>query len=828
MLSGMVTDQLQQPLVNTNILAVPMAENQELRFAITNPKGRFQLKLASHQSYTITISYLGYHPKSFQLNTNNQDLQKDFNLKEKPDQLSEITLNYTPPVTIKQDTTTYQVDAFATGNERKLREVLEKLPGVEVDKVGNVTVKGKPISKVMVENKTFFTGDSKLAVNNIPADAVKAIEILENYSEIAMLKNLEDSNEVAMNIKLKEDKKQFAFGDVELGSDLSDRYLANPNVFYYSPKTNINAIVDINNIGIKNFTFKDFLDFEGGFNKLITNTTSYFNLMNNDFTQFLNNQDFKANSNQFGALNLQQGLTKNTDINAYIISSKDKTETQTKTLNEYTNNNNPFTENRSTFNLFNNFFTIGKINLEHKPNNNTDLRFNSFVKFTYNTSKSLINTKNPSQNNTINTLTDSEGLQLKQNLSYNLKLSKQHTATLEANYNITQNKPITDWFTNQEILQELIPLQPDSIYNISQTKKYNTHNASSMIKDYWVLNNFNHLYSSVGFNTAFSHFYSNDAQILSNGAINDFNTAGFGNDFNYNCTNMFIGLEYKFQIGIVTFKPMLYTHFYFWTTAQKNSKTTQQKTVALPQITTKIDFNNSEALNLNYSLQSQFPGINQLAGNFVLGSFNSVLRGNTTLENQLYHSLNVSYYKFSLFKQLNIHLNSSFNKKLEQFKTVTVLEGINQYNSFLMFYEPEHNWRINGQISKKINRIKYQFKTQFNYNDFYQLLNAQSNLNISKSTSATLSAQTFFKALPNFETGYTKDFSFYRSVGLENKFSNDSFFIDLEYVFFKAFTLKADYTLTHFKNYNNNSNNTFEVANASLFYQKKTVLGVSK
>ncbi|WP_339614016.1 hypothetical protein [uncultured Winogradskyella sp.] len=138
-----------------------------------------------------------------------------------------------------------------------------------MDREGNVMVNGKKVTKVLVENKPFFTGDSKLAVNNIPADAVAKVEILDNYNEVAMLKGLQDSEDMAMNILLKEDKKKFVFGDVEVGAGIEDRYLVHPNLFYYSPKTNLNFIGDLNNQGIKSFSFNDYLEFDGGFGRLI-------------------------------------------------------------------------------------------------------------------------------------------------------------------------------------------------------------------------------------------------------------------------------------------------------------------------------------------------------------------------------------------------------------------------------------------------------------------------------------------------------------------------------------------------------------------------------
>jgi hypothetical protein len=818
-IKGKVTDTLQTTLAYANILAIPQANDQEVRFAVTEQDGSYKLGLVKNQTYEVTVSYLGYTPQTIDITTTEEQLTKNFSLKENLNQLDEVTLNYTPPVSVKKDTITYNVDSFKTGEERKLREVLKKLPGVEVDKAGNVTVQGKRVTKVMVEGKTFFTGNSKLAVNNIPADAVDKVEVLDNYNEVAMLKGLQDNEDMAMNIKLKEDKKKFTFGDIEVGAGIKDRYLIHPNLFYYSPKTNVNFIGDLNNQGIKSFTFRDYLEFEGGFGKLMADASSYFGLYNSDFAQYLNNQDYAANTNQFGALNIRQSINGKTDISGYIITSNSKTKTQSNTLNEYLNFNEPFVEDRTTTNRINNFFTIAKITLDYDPSYDEDFAYNSFVKLTNNDANGLITTINPSQNNNINTLTDIKGINFKQNISYSRKLSKNHTATLEATYTYQNDKPITEWLTNQQILQGLIPLQDDEIYSILQTKRSNSHNANAIVKDYWVLNNFNHLYTSVGVNAAFTSFKNQDIQQLSDGSINDFNAAGFGNDFKYNFIDSFIGLEYKFQIGIATFKPMLYYHFYNWNTRQFDERYTNTKALLLPQFTTKIEFNNSEKLNFRYQLNARFPAVNRLANNFVLSSFNSVFRGNTTLENQLYHTASLSYYKFSLFKNLNFNINTSFNKRIKTLKSVTQLQGIDQFSTQILFDQPEQSWNISSRLSKKINTIKYNIRTRFSYRDFYQILNDQTNLNISKTVSSTLSIETYFKKHPNVEVGYTKDFSNYRSFGKENNFENDRFFMNVEYDFLDDFIFKADYSYDAYNNKSANIENTFDTANASLFYQ---------
>ncbi|WP_339614015.1 carboxypeptidase-like regulatory domain-containing protein [uncultured Winogradskyella sp.] len=819
LVQGKVTDSIQNPLPYANILAIPQANDQDVKFAISENDGSYKLGLVKNQTYEITVSYLGYKPQTLTITTADQDVIKNFTLKENPDQLDEVIIKYTPPITVKKDTITYDVTKFVTGEERKLRDALKKLPGVEVDREGNVMVNGKKVTKVLVENKPFFTGDSKLAVNNIPADAVAKVEILDNYNEVAMLKGLQDSEDMAMNILLKEDKKKFVFGDVEVGAGIEDRYLVHPNLFYYSPKTNLNFIGDLNNQGIKSFSFNDYLEFEGGFGKLLDDAGSYFSLFNSDFAQYLNNQDFTDNMNQFGALNVRQSVSNHTDISGYLITSNSKTQTASSALNSYQNIDDPFNENRTVANNLNNFFTIGKITVDYDPSYKEDFAYNAFVKVTNNDSNGLLNTVSPNQNNTIQTLTDVVALNLKQNITYSRKLSKAHTATLETTYNFQNDKPITEWLTNQQILQGLIPLEDDTLFNILQTKKSRSHNFSAILKDYWVINNFNHLYTSFGINTSFNDFFTEDVQLLSDDGINNFNSAGFGNDFGYHFIDTYLGLEYKFQVGIATFKPALFYHGYLWRTQQFETAETFTKNLFLPQFTTKVEFNNSEKLNFRYRLNARFPGINQLANNFILSNFNSVFRGDNQLENQLYHTASLSYYKFSLFRNLNFNLNTSFNKRVQNIKTVSELNGIESFNTSIMFDQPEHNWTVSGGVSKKINKIRYNLSSRFSYNDFFQILNNETDLNISKSISSTIGIETSFKNHPNLEINYTKDFSNYQASGINNEFDNDRFEVILEYDFLKDFIFKADYT---YDNYNNKSqaiNNTFDTANASLFYQ---------
>jgi hypothetical protein len=139
-LSGFVKDSLQNPMPYANVIAKPKDVSKNLQFAITDNEGYYKLLLEKGDTIAISISYLGYKPIDYQFislkNTN-----KDFVLQQSSESLDEIIIEM--PVTVRGDTTTYKTSKFIDGSERKLKNILKKLPGVEVDKNGNVTVQGK-------------------------------------------------------------------------------------------------------------------------------------------------------------------------------------------------------------------------------------------------------------------------------------------------------------------------------------------------------------------------------------------------------------------------------------------------------------------------------------------------------------------------------------------------------------------------------------------------------------------------------------------------------------------------------------------------------------
>ena len=157
---GVVKDSIGSPLELANVIAINQDTKALDSYGITNDKGRYRLNLEPNISYKLQVSYIGKKTFEDLIITTDVDITKDFILQNNT-ALDEVELTFEMPVSIKGDTLIYNADSFKRETDKKLEDVLKRLPGVEVTSDGGIEVEGKAVSKVMVEGKDFFDGDTK-------------------------------------------------------------------------------------------------------------------------------------------------------------------------------------------------------------------------------------------------------------------------------------------------------------------------------------------------------------------------------------------------------------------------------------------------------------------------------------------------------------------------------------------------------------------------------------------------------------------------------------------------------------------------------------------
>lgn len=817
--TGVITNDSKIPLENANIIALPLIKKEGVKFAIADSKGRFKFELDSNERYEITASYLGYFEEILTLEPNTTIVTYEFKLKAKEVQLKEIVLIHDRPISIKKDTITYNIKSFANGNERKMKEILEKLPGVEVDRDGGVTVQGKKVTQMLVEGKPFFGGGSKLAVENIPADALDKIEVIDNFNQVGFLKQVSDSEDLAMNVKLKEDKKKFVFGDIdaglEAGNDDRGYYLAHTALFYYSPRTNLSFIGDINNVGKRVFTYQDLRRFQGGASSFIEGRKSLSNLypfatVDNDVIQ---------NKSQFGAFNFSHDFSSKLAVSGFGIFSKILTDTKSETYTEYLQNSRNTFEHKYQKGNSESVLGIANLKLDYSPNKKGKWFYNAQYQSISNDLLQTINSITNSNSSLFETLRKADNTSVKQYLEWHKSYNTSHTTTFVMNQAFEDNNPINQWITNQPFLQGIIPIQYDDLYIVRQVKAIKNNSIDVLLKHYWVLNNYNHIYTNIGNNFGTSDFKTSEEQVLTNGSANNFSSAGFGNNTKYQLNDAYLGIEYKSKIKKWTNKIAMYLHQYHLTTSQTGTVFSLSKTMLQPQLNSDYDFNNSEALSFNYKLVNNFPEVSLLANQYTLQSYNMVYKGNALLENEQYHSANLRYSKMNNYRGLSWNVGANFIKKIKTIRNEVQINGINQYNTPILNSNPETNYSVSGFIGKNIYRFNLRLISSLDWLNYLQTLNNVTTSNNRNNQKIGILLKTTYKKWPDFRIGYTKGFGQFSGLTKSN-FQTTAIDSELDFRLFQSWNYRFSYQRLRNGN-SNNQNNFYNIANTSIRYQKK-------
>lgn len=120
------------------------------------------------------------------------------------------------PMEMKGDTLIYNASSFRVMSNDNLADLLKKMPGVEVGEDGTVKVNGKEVSKITVGGRTFFLGDNKATLDNLPAKIVDKVKVIDKESESAEFTGIKGEKEKVMDVELKEEYKSGWFGNAKL------------------------------------------------------------------------------------------------------------------------------------------------------------------------------------------------------------------------------------------------------------------------------------------------------------------------------------------------------------------------------------------------------------------------------------------------------------------------------------------------------------------------------------------------------------------------------------------------------------------------------------
>lgn len=833
-LEGVVRDSLNNPLELANVIAINKETSALESYGITDQQGKFKLQLGKNGTYQLKISYIGLKTIEQDLSTKESNISKDF-VMYADNMLDEVQLVYEMPVKIEGDTIIYNADSFKNGTERKLEDVLEKLPGVEINEEGQVEVEGKVVNKLMVNGKDFFDGDTKLATKNIPSKAVDKIQVLRNYSEVSQLRGVTNNQDnVALNIKLKEGKENFWFGNITAGGGSAPDeglYLFQPKLFFYSPKYTLNFIGDINNIGEVALTNRDIRGFSGGFRSPSRSSGTSVNLGDNSLN-FLTNQDNALKiENKLATANFSFSPKSDLDFSGFLIFNSSKIEAKERTFIRYTDpelgipdeSTEQNSVERSNQGLFK--FSVG-----YQPNASNQLDYDLLARFSKDTQDQTVVSNVLGQTDQFEETTP---YSINQNLNYYYTLDEDNIFALESQFLIKNEDPFYNAVLENDPENEDDPfdataeslgldmVQED--YNLNQNRLIESVQLDAKVDYYHILNRISNLNFTFGTIISSQDFNSNIFQFLNNGEqlnpIPNFNDGRAKNDISYKFSDIYLAMRYRVKSGKFTLTPGLSFHAYGNKNTQFGKKYQENIFRVLPEFETRIQFKKSESLTFRYDMRNQFTDVTRLAEGLVLNNYNSIQFGEAELQNALSHNLSLFYSSFNLFNYTNVFLRAAYSNNIDQIRSLTTFENVIRTSTFFNSNFADENASVFGRIQRTFGKVRASLNTGFNYSKINQFIQEQRSVNEGFTQYYTAGIRTNFKVAPNVSLNYRYSQTDNNQGGGKTTFITQVPSIEFDAYIWNSVTLRSNFSYTE-QDLGNNQKQSFRTWDAGLAYRK--------
>lgn len=842
---GVVKDSIGTPLELANVIAINKETKAMASYAITNDKGLFKLDLEKNTTYTVQVSYIGMKTLSEEISTKEVDITKDYKL-QNDNALDAIELTYEMPVTIKGDTLVYNADSFKDGSERKLEDVLKKLPGVEINDDGQIEVEGKVVNKLMVNGKDFFDGDSKLATKNIPSNAVDKIQVLRNYSEVGQLSGVQNNQDnVAINIKLKEGKENFWFGDITAGVGTApdkELYLVQPKLFYYSPKYSINVIGDMNNIGEVALTNRDIRNFGGGFRRPSASSGTNINLQDNGLGGLTSLGNAQQIETKLGAGNFSYSPNKALDLSGFLIYNSSRLLTREESFVRYIDADLgiPDEETVQTGREASNQ-GIAKLSASYKPNVNNQLDYDLLGRLSKDSERQ--NQFSSVVGNTTQ-LEEVTPFSINQNLNYYYTLDDKNIFALEAQHLIKDEDPfynallVNDPTNNDDAPQDqdafdntalALGFDRDQLgYNLNQDRRIKSNQLDAKVDYYYILNNKSNINVTLGTILSNQKFNSNIFQFLDDGSFldpvasltdGDGNLLRNENDTEYNFSDIYLGFRYRVKSGKFTITPGLSLHSYGNKNIQFGEEFKDNFFRVLPEFETLIQFKKSETLTFRYNMSNSFTDVNSLAQGLVLRSFNNISFGNAELQNSLSHNVSLRYFSFNLFNYTNVFAFANYSKNIDQIRSTTNFDNVIRTSSFFNSNFADESANLSGRVERTFKKIRARLGASFSYSKRNQFVQGIRTVSESFTQRYSPELRTNFREAPNVRLRYTYSVSNNDQGTTSTKFVTNSPSIEFDAYIWKSVTFRTDFTYTN-QDDGVRPAQSFQTWDASLAYRK--------
>jgi hypothetical protein len=685
-------------------------------YTFTNEKGEFSFDIVPASNFSVIITNSGYAPVAKFIPV--KQAEKIINigsviLATRAKLMDEVVVT-AAPIVIKEDTIEYRADAFKTKEGAVVEDLLKKLPGMQVDKDGNIKAQGKEVTRIKVNGKDFFGGDVKTATKELPANIVDKIQVIDDYGDQATVSGIKDGDpDKIINIELKKDKNKGFFGRTTIGGGTEERYQASFNGNYFNNNKQISFFANSNNTNASLFNFS------GGGNRgmssmitqgagIISDMGGAGNMMgmirNGDVNQFGSGSSSGISStNSFGTNFRDQWGKKISVYGSYSYSHKNISKQQ----NTFSQN---FYQSSSLLNTQD--VQSVNINANHRVTFNLEYQIDSFNYLKVTPNISINNSNNNSKkvfeytevgkgktsdgNNS--NIYNSKAPNLSLNLLYNHKFKKRGR-NFSAGLNMGNSESNSSQDVNNLSYQYVPPFAGprNSLQYISQENA--NHNYGVRFTYAEPINK----YRSLDF--SFSHnlnYARNDKKTFNVDSLSKIKTINnfLSNDYENNFYNNRAGIslrttmkKYSYTLGISAQPVNLQGK-----SLTKDSGYTPIKRVnVFPIARMTYNFSRSKSFNVSYNGNASQPSFSQLQPVADVSNPQNITAGNPDLKPAINHSINLSYNNFNLISGKVLFTTISFSTIKNQIiyksarlnnagNAISIPENVSGYYNVMGFY----------------------------------------------------------------------------------------------------------------------------------------------
>lgn len=720
-IKGKVTDSLnKQALELSTVAVVDLKDTSLIAYTLSKKKGDFELqRLPVDKQVRLVISYAGYQSYIHNFNFKKGDIVDLGNVTLSSKMLKEVVVRAERvPVKVKKDTIEFDAAAFKTRPNAAVEELLKKLPGVQIDGDGTITVNGKQVSKLLIDGKQFFGSDPKIATKNLDAAIVAQVQVYDDRENDPDHLVSETQVQKIINIKLKKAIKKSIFGKVFGGVGSRDRYEAGGLFNMFRDTLQVSIIGLSNNLNHTAFS-RDELNAEGGFDRSGGNTSfnggrnwgggiekitsGGFNLNQNYGEKLkLNLQYFYTQrNNKIESANFQQQFLKDTTLLSRASSSR------------YANNHT---------------HTISGL-VEWKPDTIRDLRYNPSLSYNSNnsSSSSLGNTSNnfdmPVNKSVSGSVGDWHSTQFNQSFYFHKRSKNKSKESFTISHNLTINPNHNNNFNNNDVVNYQHPELSDSLHRLSVRT---SNNASG--------------------NVDFSYRYPLTKKlivdVITSGIYNktgdqvftfDRKTGGFDSLLNNQSSDLKRDLWTENIKPGITYQLNKNTQIIAglntqWQQVNNNfatSRLVQNYFFLLP--TVRIE---AYGIFLSYERRVNQPGVSNLQPITIVYSPLYSYTGNPNLMPGISNTYYFNFFKYFNNSQLGIYSYGNISSQKNMAVTQQTIRSDGVQNSTTVNRDGRPSYNFSVGISKRFKKIKdWQLGTSANFNgNYYQNLNLLNNI----------------------------------------------------------------------------------------------------